>query len=178
MNVTTAAAVALTLATLIVLWILLTHNQFVKLNNLMGESWAQIDVQLRRRYDLIPALVKTVQGYTNYEEKTLLNVTEARNKALDAHNGDPQMRSKPENALTETLKPMWAIAEKYPELKASANFLQLQKELSDTEDRIAASRRVYNRNVRVYNTKKQTIPSSLIAKIEKLPEATYFQINS
>lgn len=153
-----------------------TYNTFIKLFNYVEESWKQIDVQLQRRHDLIPNLVATVQGYTTHEQNVFQAVTEARMTAL--HVSGPEKIGQVEEQLTKSLHNLVAVAENYPALKASHNFLQLQHELGDTEDRIAASRRIYNSNVREYNTKQQTLPSNMIANRMHLTTAEYFQADA
>jgi LemA protein len=137
------------------------YNSLIRLRNRVEEAWSDIDVQLKRRYDLIPNLVETVKGYAAHEQGTFEKVINARNAAMSA-TGNEQ-KAKAENALSETLKSIFALAEAYPDLKANQNFLELQRELTDTEDKIQASRRFYNGNVRDFNTKLQVFPTNLIA---------------
>ena len=136
----------------IVLWAIVAFNGFVTLRNRAKEAWADIEVQLKRRYDLIPNLVNTVKGYATHESSAFENVTKARSAAMGAQGPTPD-HAQAENMLTGALKSVFAIAEAYPDLKANQNFLALQTELSDTEDKIQAARRFYNGNVRDYNTK-------------------------
>lgn len=140
------------------------YNGLIKSKNRVDEAWSDIDVQLKRRYDLIPNLVETVKGYAAHESQTLTKVIEARNLAMSAHDsGDINKQLAAENALSGTLKSIFALSENYPDLKANQNFLDLQKELTDTEDKIQASRRFYNGNVRDFNTKIQVFPTNLMA---------------
>lgn len=137
------------------------YNNLVRLRNRVDNAWAQVDVQLQRRLDLIPNLVETVKGYASHESGTLQAVTEARSAAMNATT--PEARAEAESALTGTLKTLFAVSEAYPDLKASANFTQLQAELSDTEDKISYMRQSYNDTVMKYNNAIQTFPAVLIA---------------
>lgn len=152
---------------LIVLWVIFVYNGLVTLRNRAKEAWADIEVQLKRRYDLIPNLVNTVKGYATHESSAFENVTKARSAAmgLSASGGSGTLEDKAgaENMLTGALKSVFAIAEAYPELKANQNFLALQNELSDTENKIQSARRFYNANVRDLNTKIEVFPSNLLA---------------
>lgn len=145
----------------IVLWAIGTYNNLITLTNQAKEAWADIDVQLKRRYDLIPNLVETVKGYAAHEKATFDQVTEARTRAMSATGTADKAAA--ENALAGTLKSLFAVSEAYPELKANQNFLQLQKELGDTEDKIQAARRFYNTIVMTLNTAEQSFPGNLIA---------------
>lgn len=146
----------------LVLWAVYSYNRLVALVNQGKEAWADIQVQLKRRYDLIPNLVETVKGYAAHESSAFENVTKARAAALSA--GDaPAARAEAENQLTGALKSLFAVSEAYPDLKANQNFLQLQKELGDTEDKIQAARRFYNTSVMTLNTAEQSFPGNLIA---------------
>jgi len=145
----------------VILWIIGVFNGLVVLKNRAKEAWADIDVQLKRRYDLIPNLVETVKGYATHERELFEKVTQARASAMNAQ-GTAQ-KAEAENALSDTLKSLFAVAENYPELKASQNFLALQNELTDTEDKIQAARRFYNTNVRDLNIKIEVFPANLIA---------------
>ncbi len=146
---------------LIVLWLILTYNGLIKSRNRVEEAWSDIEVQLKRRYDLIPNLVNTVKGYAKHEAGVFQKVTEARTAAMGAKTMEEHAQK--ENFLSETLKSLFAVAENYPQLQASENFLHLQHELTDAEDKISASRRFYNTNVRDFNTKLQVFPTNLIA---------------
>ncbi|MFA6393476.1 MAG: LemA family protein [Patescibacteria group bacterium] len=139
------------------------YNGLVRLKVRVDEAWSDIDVQLKRRYDLIPNLVETVKGYAKHERETLDSVIKARNAAMSA--GGAEEKAKAENALSQTLKSIFALAEAYPDLKANQNFLELQRELTDTEDKIMAARRFYNGNVRDFNTKLQVFPTNLIGNM-------------
>jgi LemA protein len=141
------------------------------------EALSDIDVQLKRRFDLIPNLVETVKGYMKHERGVLENVTQARARVAGA-TGSPLERNDAENALSGTLKTLFAVAENYPDLKANTNFLQLQQELSDTEDKIQAARRFYNTNVRDLNTTIQTFPSNIIANLFNFKEQKFFEVEN
>jgi len=151
-----------------------TYNGLVKLRQRVQNAWSQIDVQLRRRYDLIPNLVNTVKGYAAHEKETLTKVTEARNMAVSA--GTVAEQAQAENMLTGALRSLFAVAEAYPELKANTNFLQLQSELSDTENKIAFSRQFYNDTVQSLNTKIELFPTNLIAGMLGFQKADYFDL--
>ena len=157
---TTTTIVFIVLA-LIALWAVFAYNRLVALVNQAKEAWADIQVQLKRRYDLIPNLVGTVKGYAKHESTVFENVTKARAQAMQA--GTPAEHSATENLLSSALKSLFAVSEAYPALKANQNFLQLQKELGDTEDKIQASRRFYNTTVMTLNTAEQTFPGNIIA---------------
>lgn len=167
------------LAILVVLalaWIVI-YNRFKSQQNLISESWKQIDVELQRRFDLIPNLIETVKGYAAHERSVIESVTAARTEA-QGHAGEaPAARQESEGRLGRAVGGLLAVAENYPDLKASANFAQLQAELSDTEDRIAAGRRLYNGNVRAYNTRLQTVPSNLVASMSHFTPADYFEMD-
>ncbi len=152
------------------------YNGLVRLRNFVKESWATIDTELKRRYDLIPNLVETVKGYAGHEQETLKMVVEARNRAV-ASVGSPASQAKDENVLVGGLRQLFALAESYPNLKANENFLKLQEELSNTEDRIQAARRFYNANVREYNTRIEVFPSNLIAGMFGFQKAELFEID-
>ncbi|MDD3487343.1 MAG: LemA family protein [Candidatus Moranbacteria bacterium] len=143
------------------LWAIAVYNGLIRLKNRVDEAWSDIDVQLKRRYDLIPNLVNTVKGYAAHEKEVFEKVTEARTRAMGAQSAADKAQA--ENMLSSTLKSLFAVAEAYPDLKANQNFLELQRELTDTEDKIQAARRFYNGNVRDFNTKIQIFPNNLIA---------------
>jgi len=149
------------LVVLLVLALVLLYNRLVRLRNRVDNAWAQVDVQLRRRYDLIPNLVETVKGYASHERATFEEVTRARTAAQQAKTVDEQAEA--ENMLTAAIGRLFAVAEAYPELRATENFQQLQADLTDTEGKIAVSRQVYNDTVLTYNTAIQTIPANLVA---------------
>ena len=158
----------------VILWFVFAYNGFVSLMNRAKEAWADIDVQLKRRYDLIPNLVSTVKGYAAHESGTFEKITEARTAAMGAQSIDD--KAKAENALSGTLKSLFAVAEAYPELKANTNFLSLQGELSDTENKIQAARRFYNGNVRDLNTKVESFPSNVIANMFHFDKMSFFEL--
>jgi LemA protein len=158
----------------LLLMVMAMYNGLIRLKNRVDEAWSDIDVQLKRRYDLIPNLVETVKGYAAHESQTLENVINARNRAMQA--GTAEEKGKAENALSDTLKSIFALAESYPNLKANENFLSLQNELTDTEDKIQAARRFYNGNVRDFNTKLQMFPTNMIGGWLKFTSRQYFEI--
>ena len=145
------------------LWLIVAYNGLVTLRNRAEEALSDIDVQLKRRFDLIPNLIQTVKGYMAHEREVLEKVTEARAQVAGA-SGDALKREKQENALSATLKTLFAVAENYPDLKANANFLDLQRELADTENKIQAARRFYNTTVMEFNTRLQTFPNNMMAE--------------
>jgi len=156
-------------------WIVSIYNSLVRLRQHVKDSWSGIETELRRRYDLIPNLLETVKGYAAHEKEVLKEVTEARSRAVGS-SGSPSHQAADENILVIALGHLFALSEGYPELKASQNFLELQKELSNTEDRIQASRRFYNGNVRDLNTRIEIFPSNIIASIFQFKHAEYFEI--
>jgi LemA protein len=157
------------------LWALMTYNRLIRQRNQVQASWAQIDVQLKRRYDLIPNLVETVRGYADHERSTLDAVVQARNSAISAANAAPATRAEAENALTQTLGRLFALAEAYPNLKASENFLGLQSELAGTEDKIAYARQFYNSAVQTFNTSIQSVPTNIVAGMGGFRVETLFE---
>ncbi len=154
------------------IWLILTYNGLITLRNRVDEAWSDIEVQLKRRYDLIPNLVNTVKGYAKHEDKVFTKVTEARTSAMAAKTPAEQARA--ENMLSETLKSLFAVAENYPTLQAAGNFKHLQTELVDAEDKIQAARRFYNGNVRDFNTKVQVFPTNLIAGVLGFKKYEFF----
>ena len=167
------------------LWIVAAYNGFISGKNQVDEAWADIDVQLKRRYDLIPNLIETVKGYAAHESKTLEAVIAARNSAMSqekvaAGNSTEASQlaatAQAENALSGTLKSLFALSENYPDLKANTNFLELQRQLSDTEDKIQAARRFYNGNVRDYNIKRESFPSNIIANMFNFGKKELFNL--
>jgi len=160
----------------LVLWIIATFNFLVTLRNRTKEAWSDIDVQLKRRYDLIPNLVETVKGYATHERELFVKVTEARSRAMGATT--LKEKGEAENVLSGTLKTLFAVAENYPDLKASTNFLELQRELRDTEDKVQAARRFYNGNVRDFNIKIETFPASIIASSFGFKKMDFFEIGN
>src|SRR3989339_1304109 len=160
---------------ILVLWVIFAYNSFIKLINNAKEAWSDIDVQLKRRYDLIPNLVNTVKGYASHESTAFEKVTQARAAAMGASNVAD--KGKAENMLTGALKSVFAIAEAYPELKANENFLSLQTELSDTENKIQASRRFYNGNVRDLNIAIESFPGNIIAGTFDFAKQEFFELD-
>lgn len=158
----------------LILYLVFKYNGFVTLKTRAQEAWADIDVQLKRRYDLIPNLVNTVKGYAAHESTVFEKVSEARSKAMQA--GTTAEKGEAENQLTGTLKSLFAISEAYPELKANTNFIQLQNELSDTENKIMASRRFYNGNVRDFNAGVQMFPGNIIANMFNFTALEFFDL--
>jgi len=168
--------IVLGLAVLVIGWLIFAYNKFIRLSNRSKEAWADIDVQLKRRYDLIPNLVNTVKGYATHERETFDRVTQARANALNAQSvGD---HNQADNMLAGALKSLFAVAEAYPDLKANQNFLELQRELSDTENKIQASRRFYNGNVRDLNIMVESFPYNLIAGMFKFEKREFFEVES
>jgi len=161
-------------AALIVFWIIVAYNSLVRKRNRVDEAWSDIDVQLKRRYNLIPNLVEVVKGYASHERQVFENVTQARAKAMGAKT--LAERNKAENVLSSTLKTLFAVAENYPQLRASENFKELQEELTDTEDKIQAARRFYNGMVQSYLTATQTFPSNILASFFGFKSREFFGI--
>ena len=153
------------------------YNSLVTLKNRVEEAWSDITVQLKRRADLIPNLVETVKGYASHEKEVFEKVTEARSKVVNATAQGPEATAKAENAFEATLKSLFAVAEAYPDLKANQNFIELQKELVDTEDKIQASRRFYNSGVRDFNTKIEVFPSNIIAGLFHFTKREFFEVD-
>ena len=158
------------------IYAIIQYNGFVTLRNRVAESWSDIEVQMKRRYDMIPTLVNTVKGYAKHEGATLENVIKARNVAM-GQQGSMQERSQSESMLSSTLKSLFAVSESYPELKANQNFLELQRELRDTEDKLQAARRFYNGNVLSYNTKLETFPSNAVAAMFHFEKKEFFELD-
>jgi LemA protein len=168
--------IVVVIVVLVVIWLVLTYNGLVTLRNRTQEAWSEIDVELKRRHDLIPNLVQTAQGYMGHERGTLEAVTNARAGAVAAGaSGDPAKIGAAENMLTQSLRSLFAVSENYPDLKAIAAFTNLQEQLTATEDKIEFSRRFYNGNVRDYNIKLQTLPTSLIAGVIGFKAFGFFQ---
>ena len=167
--------IVLGVVVIIVVLVASTYNSLVSLRIRSNEAWADIEVQLKRRYDLIPNLVNTVKGYATHESSAFENVTKARTMAMGATGATPG-HAEAENMLTGALKSIFAVAEAYPDLKANQNFLSLQSELSDTENKIQAARRFYNGNVRDLNTKIETFPSNIIAGMFKFIKMEFFDL--
>ncbi|MFH1226179.1 MAG: LemA family protein [bacterium] len=158
----------------IILWLIAVYNGLIRNRNRADEAWADIDIQLKRRYDLIPNLVEAVKAYMQHEAGTLEKVTQARTLAMNAQG--LKEKAEAENMLADTLKSLFAVAEGYPDLKATQNFLQLQDELSDTENKVQAARRFYNGNVRDFNTKLQTFPTNLIGSTLGFKAKEFFEL--
>jgi len=159
---------------ILALWLIGVFNALVKIKNRVKEAWADIDVQLKRRYNLIPNLMETVKGYASHEKEVFEKVTQARAQAMSAQNVEE--KAKAENMLSNTLKSLFAVSENYPDLKASQNFLELQRELRDTEDKIQAARRFYNTNVRDLNIKRESFPSSIVARMFNFKKMDLFEL--
>jgi len=166
--------IVLGIVAVIILYVVGAYNRLIRLRNRIENAWSQIDVQLKRRYDLIPNLIETVKGYAAHEREVFQKVTDARARAISASTVKEQGQA--ENVLTGALKTLFAVAENYPELKANQNFLMLQEELSGTESKIAYSRQFYNDTVMTYTMACQTFPSSVIAGTFSFPEKEYFEI--
>ena len=170
----TALYIVLGIVVLLVLWVVFSYNHFVTLVQRTKEAWADIDVQLKRRYDLIPNLVETVKGYASHEKNVFEDVTAARSAAMNAQG--PEAKGQAENMLSGALKSLFAVSEAYPDLKANQNFLSLQNELSDTENKIQAARRFYNGNVRDLNTAMQSFPGNVIANMFHFESQKFFEL--
>ncbi len=172
----TTTYILIAVAAVIIGWFIATYNGFVRLTQRVKEAWADIDVQLKRRYDLIPNLVETVKGYATHEREAFENVTKARAAAMGATGTAGKAAA--ENMLTDALKSMFAVAEAYPDLKANQNFLELQRELSDTENKIQAARRFYNTNVRDLVTMLQSFPANVVAGMfPQFKAMEYFELS-
>lgn len=167
--------ILLVILVVIILAVVGMYNGLVRLKNRVDEAWSDIDVQLKRRHDLIPNLVNTVKGYATHEKEVFEKVTQARANAISAGSGTVENKMQAENMLSGALKSLFAVAEAYPDLKANQNFLELQRELTDTEDKIMASRRFYNGNVRDFNTKLQVFPTNLIASSLGFTKRDFFE---
>lgn len=153
------------------------YNTLIKLKNEVENSWSQIDVQLKRRHDLIPNIIETVKGYAAHEKTTLENVINARQQALSVKNGSTEDISKAENQLSGSLKSLFALSENYPDLKANQNFLALQEELSTTENKIAFARQFYNDSVMGFNQSVQIFPNNIVAGMMNFSTRTYFEVD-
>ncbi len=175
MSVLIVLGVIVAVALLFLGWIVGMYNGLIRLKNACEEAWSAIDTELRRRYDLIPNLVNTVKGYAAHERETLEKVVQARNTAA-SNQGSPAEQAADENLLTGALRQLFAVAEDYPDLKANQNFMMLQRELTNTEDRIQRSRRFYNANVRDLNNKIELFPSNIIANMFDFQKREFFEI--
>jgi LemA protein len=170
-----AVIVIVVIVALLVIALITLYNRFVRLRNRVENAWAQIDVQLKRRHDLIPNLVETVKGYAAHEKGVFESVTQARANAINAQSASPQAQAQAENQLSGALKSLFAVAEAYPDLKANQNFLSLQEEITSTEDKIAYSRQFYNDSVLGYNNRIQSFPANMIANMGNFPPREYFE---
>jgi LemA protein len=171
----TTLYIVLGVLALIVLWVVFAYNGFVSLRNRAKEAWSDIEVQMKRRYDLIPNLIETVKGYAAHERQALESVTAARTAAMGAQT--VEQHAEAENMLTGALKSLFAVSEAYPDLKANTNFLELQRELSDTENKIMASRRFYNSTVQTLNTSVEQFPNNLIARPFGFSQMELFELS-
>ncbi len=162
-------------AILVLAWVIGLYNGLVRAKNTCNESWADIDTELRRRYDLIPNLVETVKGYAAHEREVLERVVQARNAAV-ANHGSPTSQAQDENTLNNSLRQLFALSEAYPDLKANQSFIELQQELANTEDRLQRARRFYNSNVRDMNNRLEVFPSNIVAQMFAFQAAEYFEI--
>jgi LemA protein len=169
--------ILIALGMLVLIWLAGTYNGLVRLRQHVRESWSGIDTELKRRYDLIPNLVEAVKGYAAHEKEVLDRVIEARGRAV-ASTGSPASQARDENALVGALSRLFAVSERYPDLKASENFLHLQQELVNTEDRIQAARRFYNANVRDLNTRVEAFPSNLVASLFHFEKEEFFEVEA
>lgn len=160
---------------LLIIWTIATYNKLVDLRNRVKDQWAQIDVQLKRRFDLIPNLVETVKGYTKHESETLESVIKARNTYVSATTPEGQMKA--DGELEQAISKLFALAESYPDLKANTNFQHLQTELTETESKIASARQFYNDTVLMYNNKVEMVPSNIIASLFKFKKEAFFEAN-
>lgn len=165
--------VILVIIVILVLWVIATYNSLITLRNRVKDAWSQIDVQLKRRFDLIPNLVETVKGYTKHESETLENVIKARNTYMSATLPEDQMKA--DGELTKAVSKLFALSESYPDLKANTNFNDLQNQLKETENKIAMSRQFYNDIVMQYNNKVEMVPSNIIANMFHFKKETFFE---
>ncbi len=170
------AVIILVIIVLVVLATVIIYNGLVRSKNRVEEAFSDITVQMKRRFDLIPNLVETVKGYASHEKTVLEDVTKARTAAMGASESDPNALAKTDNALSGTLKSLFAVAENYPDLKANENFKHLQEELVDAEDKIMAARRFYNNNVRDFNTKLKVFPTNMFANMLNFKPASFFDV--
>ena len=168
--------VVLAIVVVIALWVIATYNKLVSLRNKVKDQWAQIDTVLKRRFDLIPNLVETVKGYASHEKETLEEVIKARNTYVNASVPEDQLKA--DGELTKAISKLFALSESYPELKANENFNALQKELSETEDKIQYARQFYNDSVLLYNNARQTFPSVIIANMFHFEELKFFEASA
>lgn len=169
--------IAVGIVFVVIVGLVFIYNRFIALVNRVQESWSDIEVQFKRRYDLIPNLIETVKGYAKHERETLEKVTEMRQIAVQQGGGSPTDKARSENMLTDALKSLFAVSENYPDLKANQNFLNLQQELTDTENKVQAARRFYNSTVQDYNTMLQQFPYNMIGSVFNFTEKDFFEIN-
>ena len=167
--------IVIAIVVILIIWFVATYNSLINLRNRVKDQWSQIDVQLKRRADLIPNLVETVKGYAKHEKTTLDEVIDARNSFNSASSKEEEIKASGE--LTGMLNRLFALAESYPDLKANQNFMSLQNDLRDTEDKISTMRQFYNDTVLTYNNKVQTIPSNIVASISHFKEESFFEID-
>lgn len=167
--------ILIVIVVLIAAWVFSTYNKLVDLRNRVKDQWAQIDVQLKRRFDLIPNLVETVKGYAKHESETLEAVIQARNTYVSATTPEAQMKA--DGDLEKAISKLFALSEAYPDLKANTNFQHLQQELTETESKIASARQFYNDTVLMYNNKVEMVPSNIIASIFKFKKEAFFEAN-
>lgn len=172
MGLATVLVIVIVVLVLLVAWFIVTYNGLVKKRNRVDNAWGQVDVQLNRRYDLVPNLVETVKGYADHEQSTFDSVVAARNVATSASTVAEQ--SQADNMLTSALRQLFALAEAYPDLKASANFADLQAQLSETENKISVARQIYNDTVLTYNNQVQTVPSNMVAAVSGFQVRDFF----
>ena len=172
----TLVIVLLLVVVVLILWLISTYNQLVTLRNKVKDQWSQIDVQLKRRFDLIPNIVETVKGYAKHEKDTLEDVVKARNTYLSA--GTPEEQIAADDQLTKAVNKLFALSESYPELKSNENFLKLQDELSSTEEKISYARQFYNDSVMKYNNKTELFPSSIVAGMFNFTKEKFFEASS
>lgn len=169
--------IILGIAVIVGLWLIIVYNSFIRVKNQVENAWSQIDVQLKRRADLIPNLISTVKGYAKHERETLDSVTQARSSLMNAtEQGDAKGAAEADNQLTGALKSLFAVSESYPDLKANQNFLQLQEELTGTENKVSAARQYYNDMVQQYQIKKQSFPLNIIASMFNFGDKEYFDV--
>lgn len=167
--------VGIVVVVLIVLWVISTYNKLIVLRNRVKDQWAQIDVQLKRRFDLIPNLVETVKSYAKHEQETLEDVIKARNTFLSSSTPEDEMKANGE--LTNAISKLFALSESYPDLKANTNFVDLQNQLQETEEKIASARQFYNDIVMEYNNKIEVVPSNIVASLFKFKQEAFFEAN-
>lgn len=166
------------LLVVLVIYIAFAYNTLITERNQVKNAWSQIDVQLKRRYDLIPNLIATAQGYMKYEKSVMENVTKARSACLEAPSGSVASKAKAENMLTETLRSLFAVVENYPDLKADKNMIALQEELTSTENKISFARQFYNDRVMIFNIKIESVPTNFIAKVFNFQKEEFFELEN